>query len=180
MDKVFGDSIAQKDFVSIRDKLKNRLLMDHDVSGGLFYECWFECEKAGITSNIFQEHDGRELSDEITEDNYNALVGQLATNFSEARLRKILYLAKQIWPSEQTSKSKHQTFTSPFLSDSYAKTSGNEEVLNERILGEREIGSDTSANSFSRNSGSDSKVGVIVAVAAVTVGAIILGALLLR
>ena len=47
MDKRFIDAINADDFVTVRDMLKNRLLMDHDVNGGMFDECWTECESAG-------------------------------------------------------------------------------------------------------------------------------------
>ena len=39
MDKRFIDAINADDFVTVRDMLKNRLLMDHDVNGGMFDVC---------------------------------------------------------------------------------------------------------------------------------------------
>lgn len=184
MDKNFLDSIVQEDFVSLRDMLKNRLLMDHDVNGGMFREYWTECDNAGLIQSIFQEHDGRELSDEITESNYNILVGQLATNFSEKRLNKILSLAKQIWPTEQSTPNKAQTDVTSSSVDSNMRVMGEERVVdvrivNERIIGEREIPHEDSQKSSERMNTSsnknDSNLGVVVAVVAVAVVAVIAG-----
>lgn len=179
MDKKILDLITRKDIVSLRDMLRNRLLVDHDVNGGMFGECWTECENAGITQSIFQEHDGRVLSDEITESNYNMLVGQLATNFSEKRLRKILSLAKQIWPTEQSTPNKAQTVVTSSSVDNNMRVKGDERIVNERILGERELKSDTPRNHYSKNTRNESNVGVVVAVAAVAAVAIIVGAVFL-
>lgn len=193
MDKKFIDAINAKDFISLRDKLKNRLLMDHDVNGGMFNECWAECEKAGIIQDIFQKHDGRPMSNKVTENNYNTLVGQLSTNFSEARLNKILFLAKQLWPSVQSVKIETPKITTTSLSYSTSQSDGEERILSERIISEKEIVSDNNHNSSERMDsfrGSDSKrdqnmnseskrgdsgIGVAVAVAAVAVTAIIVG-----
>lgn len=184
MDKNFLDSIAQEDFVSLRDMLKNRLLMDHDVNGGMFREYWTECDNAGLIQSIFQEHDGRELSDEITESNYNTLVGQLATNFSEKRLNKILSLAKQIWPAEQSTPNKAQTDVTSSSVDSNMRVMGEERIVdvrivNERIIGEREQSTEMHMKHNAKNTICDFNVWVVVAVVAVVISAIILGAVLL-
>lgn len=181
MDKNFLDSIAQEDFVSLRDMLKNRLLMDHDVNGGMFREYWTECDNAGLIQSIFQEHDGREISDEITESNYNILVGQLATNFSEKRLNKILSLAKQIWPTEQSTPNKAQTDVTSSSVDSNMRVMGEERIVdvrivNERIIGEREQSTEMHMKHNAKNTICDFNVWVVVAV---VISAIILGAVLL-
>ncbi len=181
MDKNFLDSIAQEDFVSLRDMLKNRLLMDHDVNGGMFREYWTECDNAGLIQSIFQEHDGREISDEITESNYNILVGQLATNFSEKRINKILSLAKQIWPTEQSNPNKAQTDVTSSSVDSNMRVMGEERIVdvrivNERIIGEREQSTEMHMKHNAKNTICDFNVWVVVAV---VISAIILGAVLL-
>ena len=173
MDKRFIDAINADDFVTVRDMLKNRLLMDHDVSGGMFDECWTECERTGIISKIFQAHDGREIFDEVSESNYNSLVGQLATNFSEIRLKKILFLAKEIWPNEQ---SKIKTT----LNENNKESSSNITYENERYQLKRvEIPNGNSQNASEKsnhsNENNDSNLGVVLAVAAVAAVAVIAG-----
>ena len=183
MDKKLIDAIQTNDFITIRDMLKNRLLMDHDVNGGIFKECWNECEKAGIIQNILQPHDGRELSNELTEKNYNTLVGQLSTNFSEIRLNKILFLAKEIWSSEQTENmsSQNREMKSSSSNTTYDNEDGR--VVGERIIEEREIPNektrDTSERVIHSNEKNDSNLGVVLAVAAVATVAVIAGVVLL-
>lgn len=43
MEKKFIDAINANDYIALRDMLKNRLLLDHDVIGGAFSQCWNEC-----------------------------------------------------------------------------------------------------------------------------------------
>ena len=180
MEKKFIDAINANDYIALRDMLKNRLLLDHDVIGGAFSQCWNECEKAGITQSIFQLHDGREISKEVTENNYNILVGQLSTNFSETRLNNILSIAKRLWPNEQSVEEKNQSET--IKSSSYNTTYENEDgrVVSERIIEVKEIPHENSHNSsermnYSNNNKNDSNFGVVVAVAAVAVVAVIAG-----
>lgn len=196
-DKKFMDAVSARDFTVIRDMLRIRLLSDHDVTGGLFNKCWTECKMAGITQDIFQEHDGRDIPNEKSESNYNTLTGQLATNFSEVRLNKIISLAKEIWADEQTGQSTQslETITnSQKNSESNQKVAGEERVISERILGMREIkieskeshssdrhdsfrgsNSRNSQNMHSESEREDSRIGVVVAVAAVAAAAIIAG-----
>jgi len=206
-DNKFKQAVAIHDYITIRDMLRIRLLSDHDVTGGAFSECWAECVKAGITQNIFQEHDGRDIPIEKTESNYNALIGQLATNFSEIRLNKILSLAKNIWASEQTVQTSQKTeniANSQKTSDSNEGVAREGRVISERILGEREIEmksknshsserresfrekyesngrkfEDRNQNMQAESERNDSGVGFAVAVAAVAVVAIVAGVII--
>lgn len=137
VDKKFKEAVEKENIPAIRDMLKNRLLMDHDVTGGMFSECWVECKRQGITEKLYQEPDGRSLSGEKSESNYNALVGQLATNFSRDRLNKIISLAKAIWADEQSDDSS-KTQQSGQASDSLSsEMTGSSSSSNERIIGER-------------------------------------------
>lgn len=183
MDKRFIDAINADDFVTVRDMLKNRLLMDHDVNGGAFTDCWNECKKAGIIQNIFQSHDGRELSDEVSEKNYNSLVGQLATNFSELRLNKIISLAKKIWPNEQSEEFLSQVEAMKVSASSNAYDTENGKIVSERILEEKEMPYENIKNTSERTSynrdKNDSNFGVVVAVAAAAVVAVVAGVVLL-
>lgn len=179
MDKRVIDAINADDFVTVRDMLKNRLLMDHDVNGGMFDECWTECESAGIIPKILQAHDGREISDEVSENNYNSLVGQLATNFSELRLNKIISLAKKIWPNEQSEEILSQVETMKVSASSNAYDTENGKIVSERILEEKEIPNGNSQNASGKsnhsNENNDSNLGVVLAVAAVAAVAVIAG-----
>lgn len=179
MDKRFIDAINADDFVTVRDMLKNRLLMDHDVNGGMFDECWTECERTGIISKIFQAHDGREISDEVSENNYNSLVGQLATNFSEIRLKKILFLAKEIWPNEQSNIKTTLNENNKESSSNITYENDSGRVVSARILEEREIPNGNSQNASGKsnhsNENNDSNLGVVLAVAAVAAVAVIAG-----
>lgn len=179
MDKRFIDAINADDFVTVRDMLKNRLLMDHDVNGGAFTDCWNECKKAGIIPKILQAHDGREISDEVSEKNYNSIVGQLATNFSEIRLKKILFLAKEIWPDEQSEEILSQVEAMKVSASSNAYDTENGKIVSERILEEKEIPNGNSQNASGKsnhsNENNDSNLGVVLAVAAVAAVAVIAG-----
>lgn len=196
-DKKFMDAVYTRDFTVIRDMLRIRLLSDHDVTGGLFNKCWTECKNAGITQDIFQAHDGRSIPSEKSELNYNTLVGQLATNFSEARLNRIISLAIEIWANEQTgqiSQERGIILNTQEISESNGRTMGEERVISERILAVREIETESKESHFSErkdsfherdsrktqnrqseNERSNSGIGVAVAVVAVAVAAIIAG-----
>ncbi len=201
VDKKFKEAVEKENIPAIRDMLKNRLLMDHDVTGGMFSECWTECKRQGITEKLYQKPDGRSLSDEKSESNYNALVGQLSTNFSRDRLNKIISLAKVIWSEEQSGDSPKTrpsglTSNSPSSETTGSSSSSNERIIGERILKERivrvkeldtgeetnsDIGEGThktrrsSSKGDMEDEGSKPGSGVLIAVAVVAVAAVVAG-----
>lgn len=183
IDKELKELIDSRNYTALRDALKNRLLLDHDVSDGLFNELWTECEKAGIVENLYQAHDGRVLSDEISKDNFNTLVGQLATNFSRERLSKTISLAKTLWAEEQSVKTAESAYSEkdrPSL-NSGGRVVGEERIISERVLSEKQTASNSHETSSRRNDSrkenheKDSGLGVVVAVAAAAVVAVIAG-----
>ena len=140
VDAKFKEIVAQGNLSAVRDMLSNRLLVDHDVTGGLFSECWAECERAGIAEKLYQAHDGRTLSEEGSESNFNTLVGQLATNFSRERLQCALRVAKAVWPGEQTEPASTARTAQPeHDADDHGTNGEDGRVVSRRIVSEREI-----------------------------------------
>ena len=140
VDAKFKEIVAQGNLSAVRDMLSNRLLVDHDVTGGLFSECWAECERAGIAKKLYQAHDERTLSEEGSESNFNTLVGQLATNFSRERLQCALRVAKAVWPGEQTEPASTARTAQPEQDADDHGTNGEDDcVVSRRILSVREL-----------------------------------------
>ncbi|BDC97664.1 hypothetical protein [Treponema saccharophilum] len=153
VDKKFSDAVSGGNITEIRDMLRNRIQIDHNVTGGMFRECFDYCRKEGILDSLYEMQDDREIPSENTEENFKKLVGQLSTNFSRERLEKVISIAKNIWPEEQSA-SQASTFSSSSSSSSsqrpHTENSQHEEsrgrVLTEdggRIIGEERILSET-------------------------------------
>lgn len=175
VDAKFKKIVAQGNLSAVRDMLRNCLLVDHDVTGGLFSECWAECERAGIAEKLYQAHDGRTLSEEGSESNFNTLVGQLATNFSRKRLECALRVAKAVWPGEQTEPASTARTAQPEQdADDHGTNGEDDRVVSSRILSVRELDpsdTDTSDTDYSSHGGGNgNKMGcAVVAVVAVVV-----------
>lgn len=115
-------AVTTKDIVAIRDCLWSRIVLDSNFTKG-FPESWKYCLDNGISeSELYQEHDGREINLEPTGENFDLLCGQLRTNFSKERLDKIKEIGRKLYPvSEEkpvnqnpaTQNSNHRTKTSP-------------------------------------------------------------------
>ena len=162
IDKKFKEAVSQRNLSSLRDMLRNRLLMDHDVTGGMFKECWDECVREGVAVSLYQEHDGRPLSGENSESNFYTLVGQLATNFSRERLEKVLSIAKSLWADEQSSSSKESKVykkRQPIESAADSTAASGERILKETVISEREIKSTDSRQSAKHTTGSKAASG---------------------
>lgn len=151
VDKKFSDAVSGGNITEIRDMLRNRIQIDHNVTGGMFRECFDYCRKEGILDSLYEMQDDREIPSENTEENFKKLVGQLSTNFSRERLEKVISIAKNIWPEEQSA-NQSSTFSSSSssLQRSRTENSQHEEskgrVLTEdggRIIGEERILSET-------------------------------------
>ena len=57
------------------------------------------CLKNGISENeLYENHDGRSMSDEVTNDNFAKLCDQLRINFSKERLEKIKEIGRKLYP----------------------------------------------------------------------------------
>ena len=91
-------AVSEKDLVSIRDGLWSRIALDPNFKKG-FPESLEYCLNNGISeSDLFENHDGRPMSDEITNENFSALCGELSTNFSKERLDKIKEIGRKLYP----------------------------------------------------------------------------------
>ena len=92
-------AVNEKNIVEVRDKLWSRIALDPNFSKGHFDENLKYCHEHGISdNNIFEKHDNRPMSDEISNDNFSNLCGQLCTNFSKERLEKIKEIGKKLYP----------------------------------------------------------------------------------
>lgn len=185
VDAKFKEIVAQGNLSAVRDMLRNRLLVDHNVTGGLFSECWAECERAGIAKKLYQAHDERTLSEEGSESNFNTLVGQLATNFSRKRLECALRVAKAVWPGEQTEPASTARTAQPEQdADDHGTNGEDDRVVSRRILSVRELNqsdTDTSDTDYSSHGGGNgNKMGcAIPAVVAVVAVVVIAGVLVI-
>lgn len=91
-------SVSEKNIVAIRDGLWSRIALDPNFTDG-FPENWDYCLNNGITeSDLYENHDNRPMSDEVSLENFSALCGQLRTNFSKERLNKIKEIGRKLYP----------------------------------------------------------------------------------
>ena len=183
VDAKFKEIVAQGKHSAVRNMLRNCLLVDYDVTGGLFNECWAECERAGIAEELYQKHDGRTLSEEGSGSNFNTLVGQLVTNFSRERLECALRVAKAVWPGEQSDPANTARTAQPEQDADDHGTNGEDgHVVNRRIVSEREIDpSDTDYSSHGGGNRSQKKEtsGMGCAIVAVVAVVVIAGVLVI-
>ncbi len=147
VDKKFSDAVSKGNITEIRDMLRNRIQIDHDVVGGMFRECFDYCRNEGILDSLYEKQDNREIPSENTEENFKKLVGQLSTNFSRARLEKVIEIAKIVWADEQSSDKQNTASSSQNLRSENGRHDYNTgRVLTEdggRIIGEERILSET-------------------------------------
>lgn len=119
------DAVSSRDYVGIRDALWSRIALDPNFSKG-FPESLNYCLEQGILEkDLYEEHDNRPMSDEVSNDNFSALCGELSTNFSKERLEKIKEIGRKLYPAEEKSQSqisshsteRHRTMTSSSSND---------------------------------------------------------------
>ena len=95
------DAVSRKDVVAIRDSLWSRIALDPNFTKG-FPESLKYCLDNGITEAcLYEQHDSRPMSDEVTNENFNALCGELSTNFSKERLEKIKEIGRKLYPATE-------------------------------------------------------------------------------
>lgn len=91
-------SVKARDISAIRDCLWSRLVLDPNFTKG-FPESWKYCLDNGIIeSELYEPHDGRPLPENVSDDNFSALSGQLSTNFSRERLNAIKRIGRALYP----------------------------------------------------------------------------------
>lgn len=118
--------VSTRNYVGIRDALWSRISLDPNFSKG-FLESWNYCLEQGIQEkDLYEDHDNRPMSDEVSNDNFSALCGELSTNFSKERLEKIKEIGRKLYPVEEKPESQtssistdiHRTITSSSSSGS--------------------------------------------------------------
>ena len=96
--KNLKNAVTSKNIVDIRDCLWSRIVLDSNFSKG-FPEIWQYCIDNGISEDeLFEPHDNRPMSDELSNENFSALCGELSTNFSRERLEKIKEIGRKLYP----------------------------------------------------------------------------------
>lgn len=104
--------VASRNIANIRIDLWGCIGGDPSCSQD-FVENWNYCIENGITeSELYEIHDNRPISGEITDENFALLCGQLRSNFSKERLEKIKEIGRKLYPVEEKPKSQTSTQTS--------------------------------------------------------------------
>lgn len=94
-------SVASKDIRAVRDGLWSCIVLDPNLTKS-FADCWAYCKDNGISEDeLYEKHDNRPMSDEISDENFSQLCGQLSTNFSKERLDKIKEIGRKLYPLEE-------------------------------------------------------------------------------
>ena len=92
-------AVAEKDIFNIRSYLIAAIVADKTLKR---LEATIEyCVKNGIPeSEIYDPHDGKEISNDVTEDNYKDLRADLNSNFSKERLDMLKKVAAKLYPAK--------------------------------------------------------------------------------
>ena len=126
------EAVSSRDYVGIRDALWSRIALDPNFSKG-FPESLNYCLEQGILEkDLYEEHDNRPMSDEIFNDNFSALCGELSTNFSKERLEKIKEIGRKLYPVEE--KAKSQTSSHSIETHRTTTTSSNNDTGDSGLL----------------------------------------------
>ena len=90
--------VAAKNVEGIRADLWIYIGIDPNFTKD-FIENLNYCLKNGISENeLYENNDGRSMSDEVTNDNFAKLCDQLRINFSKERLEKIKEIGRKLYP----------------------------------------------------------------------------------
>ncbi len=108
--------VKAKNIKGVRMSLLTAISKDKNFSGS-FEESWRYCLDNGISdSEIFEPHDGRDMSNDTTEDNFKKLRNQLSTNFSRERLDYVKKIGRKLYPKTEDEKiTKESALRSNFL-----------------------------------------------------------------
>lgn len=94
----FKEAVEAKNLSAVRDGLCARIPLDPNLTKG-FKESLEYCLSHGISeSELYEPHDGRPLSDETSNSNFETLCGQSSTNFSKERVDKIREIGGKLFP----------------------------------------------------------------------------------
>ena len=113
------EAVSLRDYVGIRDALWSRIALDPNFSKA-FPESWNYCLEQGILEkDLYEEHDNHPMSDEVSNDNFSALCGELSINFSKERLDKIKEIGRKLYPATEE---KIHSQTSPTQNNGYRRS----------------------------------------------------------
>ncbi|MCR4942796.1 MAG: hypothetical protein K5978_08430 [Campylobacter sp.] len=111
-----------KDVFKIRSYLIADILVDKNLSG-IFKEDFEYCLKNGISKDeIYEKHDDKILSNEVSEENYDNLHADLASNFSKERVDALKKIAIKLYPPKPNSSNSSSNYQKHGNSDRYVKT----------------------------------------------------------
>ena len=98
VNKEIKNYVSDKNVEGIRAELWIYIGIDPNFTKD-FIENLNYCLKNGISeSELYENHDGRSMSDEVTNDNFAKLCDQLRINFSKERLEKIKEIGRKLYP----------------------------------------------------------------------------------
>lgn len=152
-------AVSAKDIEKIRDRLWGQIIIDPALSED-FKEAWDFCLRHGIREDeLYQDHDGRDVNLEPTEDNFSLLAGALRTNFSKERLEAVRKMGGQLHRKQGSS--------TPSQASDKAKASSN---------GTKHYSVRKEGDSSSQEDGGTGKIviGIVLVAAAIVAGAILL------
>ncbi|MBR2362143.1 MAG: hypothetical protein IKA80_05810 [Spirochaetaceae bacterium] len=155
------EAVSEKNIEKVRDRLWGQIIIDPTLSED-FKEAWDFCLRHGIREDeLYQDHDGRDVNLEPTEDNFSLLAGALRTNFSKKRLEAVRKMGGQLHPKQGSS--------IPSQASDKAKSSNN--GVTYRSVPKQEKG-----DSSSQEDGGTGKIviGIVLVAAAIVAGAILL------
>ena len=146
------NDVAIRNIAGIRADLWSCIAIDPNFTKD-FGENWDYCLSNGISeSDLYENHDNRPISDEVTIENFSLLCGQLRTNFSKERLDKIKEIGRKLYP--------------PTEEKAHSQTSATHSYENQRT------NMSSSSNQVDGDSGISPKLGICIAVGAIGGGLI--------
>lgn len=93
--------VAEKNVAAIRDDLWSCIAFDCNFTKE-FKWAWDYCLENGVAEQeIYEPHDGRSLSSDMTKENFDKLCGELGSNFSKERLDEIRKIGRKLYPPTQ-------------------------------------------------------------------------------
>lgn len=114
-------AVDKRDIFNIRSYLIANILLDKSLTGN-FKDCFEYCVKNGISeSEIYEPHNGKEISDDITEENYKKLRSGLNSNFSRERVEALKKIAIKLYPSKPNNSNGSNNGSSNNSSNNYQR-----------------------------------------------------------
>lgn len=108
--KELKEDVSAGNIKGIRTDLWSLIAIDPNFTK-FFTENLQYCIDNGISEyELFEKHDNRPMSDEVSNENFSTLCGQLRTNYSRERLEKIKEIGRKLYPVTEE-KPESQTLT---------------------------------------------------------------------